>query len=108
MGTDYDAIVVGARCAGAATAMLLARAGHRVLLIDRARLPSEVPQGHFVHKDGPRRLARWGLLERVVAAGGQPVAAVSSHFGDFPLAADDLRVGGVAWGYGPRHGRLDA
>jgi len=45
----YDAIVIGARCAGAATAMLLARRGHRVLLLDRATFPCDVHQGHFIH-----------------------------------------------------------
>ena len=76
--TDFDAIVVGARCAGAATAMLLARAGHRVLLVDRARFPSEIPQGHFIHRHGPPRLARWGLLERIVATGCPPVTEMTS------------------------------
>ena len=65
----YDAIVVGARCAGAATAMLLARKGHRVLLLDRATFPADLPHGHFVHRGGPGWLARWGLLDRVLATG---------------------------------------
>jgi 2-polyprenyl-6-methoxyphenol hydroxylase-like FAD-dependent oxidoreductase len=72
MQYDYDAIIVSARCAGASTAMLLARQGHRVLLIDRARFPSEIPHGHFVHRHGPPRLARWGLLDRIVASGCPP------------------------------------
>ena len=59
----YDAIVVGARCAGASTAMLLARRGHRVLLVDRAKFPSDIPHGHAIHMGGPARLARWGLLD---------------------------------------------
>jgi flavin-dependent dehydrogenase len=54
----YDAIVIGARCAGASTAMLLARSGLDVLLVDRARFPSEIPHGHFIHRHGPARLAR--------------------------------------------------
>src|SRR5262249_34249069 len=62
----YDAIVIGARCAGAVTAMLLARRGHRVLLLDRGVIPSDVHQGHFIHKQGPKLLADWGLLEKVV------------------------------------------
>ena len=70
----YDAIIVGARCAGAATAMLLARRGHKVLLVDRATFPSDVPHGHFLHRRGPARLKRWGLLGRV-AATGAPVLA---------------------------------
>jgi len=57
----YDEIVIGGRCAGAFTAMLLARQGHRVLLLDRGAFPSDVHQGHFIHNHGPKRLADWGL-----------------------------------------------
>ena len=107
MDYEYEAIVVGARCAGASTAMLLARHGHRVLLVDRAHFPSEVPQGHFVHRSGPPRLASWGLLDQVVASGCPPVTTITSHFGDFPLVASNLQLDGVAWGYGPRRRVLD-
>src|SRR5829696_3298504 len=48
----YDAIIVGARCAGAPTAMLLARKGYRVLLVDRASFPSDTPKGHFIQPFG--------------------------------------------------------
>jgi 2-polyprenyl-6-methoxyphenol hydroxylase-like FAD-dependent oxidoreductase len=107
MKQPYDAVVVGARCAGASTALLLARRGHRVLLVDRARFPSEIRRGHFVHRDGPRRLQRWGVLDRIVATGCPPVSSSISNLGDFPLLAEDLVVDGVAWGYGPRRGLLD-
>ena len=59
----YDAIVVGARAAGSPTAMLLARKGHRVLLLDRAEFPSDTLSTHYIHQPGVARLARWGLLE---------------------------------------------
>jgi flavin-dependent dehydrogenase len=107
MDRDYDAIVVGARCAGAATAMLLARRGHRVLMLDRARFPSEIPHGHFVHRHGPVRLASWGLLDRVVATGCPPVTELCSYVGDFRLRARGLSVDGIGLGYGPRRGQLD-
>lgn len=107
MQPDFDTIIVGARCAGASTAMLLARHGHRVLLVDRAHFPSEVPQGHFVHRHGPPRLARWGLLDKIVRSGCPPVASIVSYFGDFRLASNDLELDGVAWGYGPRRSVLD-
>jgi flavin-dependent dehydrogenase len=107
MHFDYDAIIVGARCAGASTALLLARYGHRVLMVDRARFPSDIPHGHFVHRHGPSRLARWGLLDRIVASGCPPVTSMLTCFGDFPLVADNLEVDGVAWGYGPRRAVLD-
>ena len=103
----YDAIVVGARCAGSPVAMLLARRGARVLLVDRATFPSTIPHGHFIHRHGPRRLHRWGLLGRLAAV-SKPVTSMLTDFGDFPLVAHDLEVDGVAWGYGPRRSALDA
>jgi flavin-dependent dehydrogenase len=106
MGTDRDVVVVGARCAGAATAMLLAQRGHRVLMVDRARFPSEVPQGHFIHRHGPQRLQRWGLLDPILA-GCPPITTLTTDFGDFPLVARDLSVDGVPWGCGPRRRVLD-
>ena len=62
----YDAIVVGARCAGAPTAMLLARQGHKVLLLDRDEFPSDIMSTHFLHLPGKLYLHRWGLLDRVM------------------------------------------
>jgi flavin-dependent dehydrogenase len=103
----YDAIVIGARCAGAATAMLLARQGHRVLLLDRGVFPSEVHQGHFIHKHGPGRLADWGLLEKVVATNCPPITTHVTDFGDFPLIGRGIRLNNVAWGYAPRRRQLD-
>jgi flavin-dependent dehydrogenase len=66
--SGYDVIVVGARVAGAATAMLLARRGVRVLLIDRARFPSDTISSHQVQVPGIARLNRWGLLGSLRAA----------------------------------------
>lgn len=60
----YDAIVIGARCAGSPTAMLLARKGYRVLLLDRGSFPSDTLSTHYIHQPGVASLARWGLLER--------------------------------------------
>ena len=66
---SYDAIVVGARCAGSPTAMLLARKGHRVLLVDKATFPSDTMSTHHVHPPGVAALERWGLLERLERRG---------------------------------------
>jgi len=103
----YDAIVIGARCGGASTAMLLARRGHRVLLVDRAVFPSDIPHGHLIHRGGPARLASWGLLERVIATGCPPITAMSSDVGEFALSATDLSVDGVPVAVGPRRTALD-
>jgi len=103
----YDAIVIGGRCGGASTAMLLARRGHRVLLVDRAVFPSDIPHGHLIHRGGPARLASWGLLERVIATGCPPITAMSSDVGEFALSATDLSVDGVPVAVGPRRTALD-
>lgn len=103
----YDAIVGGARCAGAPTAMLLARKGYNVLLVDRATFPSDTPHGHFIHRTDPRALHRWGLLNRLTASGCLAVTSSTLDFGDFPLSGTDLSIHGVAIGYGPRRRVLD-
>jgi flavin-dependent dehydrogenase len=43
----YDAIIVGARCAGSSTAMLLARRGFKILLVDKATFPSDTISTHI-------------------------------------------------------------
>ncbi|HEY8171618.1 MAG TPA: NAD(P)/FAD-dependent oxidoreductase [Dehalococcoidia bacterium] len=65
----YDVIVVGARVAGSPTAMLLARRGHKVLLVDRDAFPSDIMSTHFIHFPGVARLRNWGLLDRLWDAG---------------------------------------
>jgi 2-polyprenyl-6-methoxyphenol hydroxylase-like FAD-dependent oxidoreductase len=82
----YDAIVVGARCAGSPTAMLLARKGYKVLMVDRARFPSDTLSTHILHPPGVASLRRWGLLDRVVATGCPPVHTYAVDFGPFTLS----------------------
>jgi 2-polyprenyl-6-methoxyphenol hydroxylase-like FAD-dependent oxidoreductase len=69
--------------------MLLARRGLEVLLVDRARVPSELPQGTS-SRHGPERLREWGLLDRVLATGCPPIEAIVDDFGDFSLRGNDL------------------
>ncbi len=87
MGEDrYDVIVVGARCAGSPTAMLLARRGHRVLVVDRSTFPSDTVSTHLVHPPGVAALQRWGLLDRVLATGCPPIDTYAFDFGTFALS----------------------
>jgi len=81
----YDAIVVGARCAGSATAMLLARKGLRVLLVDRVTFPSDTLSTHFIHVSGVAALERWGVLGQVRASGCPPIQEMRLDFGPFVL-----------------------
>ena len=103
----YDAIVVGARCAGSPTAMLLARAGHRVLLVDRAELPSDTLSTHFIHPSGVARLKRWGLLPRIAAAGAPPIPHYTLDVGPFALRGTPPPMDGVSDAYCVRRTVLD-
>jgi 2-polyprenyl-6-methoxyphenol hydroxylase-like FAD-dependent oxidoreductase len=82
----YDAIVVGARVAGAPTAMLLARRGHTVLLVDRDRFPSDTMSTHYIHQPGVARLKQWGLLERVLETGAPPIHRLTTARAGIPLS----------------------
>jgi len=103
----YDAIVVGARCAGSPAAMLLARKGYRVLLMDRAGFPSDTLSVHYIHQPGVARLKRWGLLDRIAASNCAPVVRQVVDFGPFALAGSPPPADGVAEGYAPRRTVLD-
>jgi flavin-dependent dehydrogenase len=87
--------------------MLLARRGFDVLLVDRARFPSDIPHGHFIHRHGPRRLRDWGLLDRVLDTGCPPVTMFTTDFGDFAMTGRNLEVDGIPMGLGPRRTALD-
>jgi flavin-dependent dehydrogenase len=107
MNTRFDAIVVGARCAGATSAMLLARAGHRVLLVDRASFPSDTVSTHVIHAPGIAALRRWQLLDQVLATGCPPIDTYSFDFGPFTIAGTPRPVGGSSTAYAPRRTVLD-
>jgi flavin-dependent dehydrogenase len=104
----YDVIVVGARCGGAPTAMLLARAGHRVLLVDRATFPSDMRLStHLVWPAGVARLARWGMLDALVATGCPPLSDSVFDVGPFALRGGFPAVHGHRTAYVPRRRILD-
>jgi 2-polyprenyl-6-methoxyphenol hydroxylase-like FAD-dependent oxidoreductase len=73
---EHEVVVVGGRCAGAPTALLLARAGHDVLVVDRAPVTRDVTSTHSIARGGVVQLHRWGLLDEVLAAGTAPVRSV--------------------------------
>jgi 2-polyprenyl-6-methoxyphenol hydroxylase-like FAD-dependent oxidoreductase len=107
MGRQYDAIVIGARCAGSPTAMLLAHKGYRVLVVDRASFPSDTVSTLLVHAPGVAALARWGLLGQVVASGCPAIGRYSFDFGPFTLAGTPLPWDGTTTAYAPRRTVLD-
>lgn len=103
----YDAIVIGARCAGSPTAMLLARKGYRVLLVDRASFPSDVVNGYYIQQHGAARLKRWGLLDKLGASNCPPLRTITFDLGEFSLIGSPPSADGVAEGYAPRRTVLD-
>ena len=103
----YDAIVVGARCAGAPTAMLLARKGYQVLLVDKATFPSDVSKGIYIHQPGIAQLKRWGLLDRLAASNCPPVGKLALDLGPVTFAGSPPPIDGVGVGYAPRRKVLD-
>lgn len=105
----YDAIVVGARCAGAPTALLLARKGYKVLLLDRGVFPSDMPfSNHYVHQTGSARLKRWGLLDALAATNCPPIRTNHFDYGAFSLTGSPVPAeGGVTEAYAPRRLKLD-
>ena len=105
--TQYDAIVVGARCAGSPTAMLLARQGYEVLVVDRSTFPSDTVSTHMIHAPGIAALDRWGMLDRVVATGCPPIDHYTFDFGPFQITGAPRPVDGHSVGYGPRRIVLD-
>ncbi len=103
----YDVVIVGARAAGAATAMLLARHGISVLALDRAAYGSDTMSTHSLAPAGVRQLSRWGLLDPIRAAGTPTVSTVVFHYG-----ADEVRIPvpprpGMDGLYSPRRTLLD-
>jgi len=102
----YDAIIVGARCAGAATAMLLARKCYRVLLVDKATFPSDTVSTHYIHQPGVASLARWGLLD-AVAATTPRIEQQVFDVGPFALRGTPPPSDGQVAGYAPRRKILD-
>jgi 2-polyprenyl-6-methoxyphenol hydroxylase-like FAD-dependent oxidoreductase len=104
----FDAIIVGARCAGAPTAMLLARKGYRVLLVDKATFPSDTLSTHIVWPHGAEIIDRWGLFGRLRATGCPPIALrLTFDVGPFALKGGVTDTNAGRGGFCPRRTVLD-
>jgi 2-polyprenyl-6-methoxyphenol hydroxylase-like FAD-dependent oxidoreductase len=106
--STHDVVVVGARCAGSATAMLLARRGFDVVVIDRARLPSDTVSTLAIARGGVVQLARWGLLDALLGSGAPPIRQVSFRTGDTEEVRTVKERAGVDLLLAPRRYILDA
>jgi flavin-dependent dehydrogenase len=73
----HDVVVVGGRVAGSATAMLLARLGHDVVVVDQASFPSDTVSTHSIARSGMVQLRRWSLLDQVLDSGAPAIRQVT-------------------------------
>lgn len=104
----YDAIVVGARCAGAASAMLIARAGKKVLMLDRDPAGSDMPMStHMIWHSGVKKLADWGLLDKLMETGCTPMRTFDLDMGEFHLVGKARPAGDVDMALAPKREVLD-
>ncbi|MBP2314564.1 NAD(P)/FAD-dependent oxidoreductase [Azospirillum soli] len=105
---SFDVLVVGARCAGAATAMLMARRGLKVLAIDRGGYGTDTLSTHALMRGGVFQLHRWGLLPRIVEMGTPAVRSTTFHYGDEVVDVPIKPSHGVDALYAPRRTVLDS
>ncbi len=103
----YDVVVAGARVAGAATALLLARAGLRVLVVDPLPRGRDTLSTHALMRGGVLQLHRWGLLERIRSAGTPALGQTTFDYGDEEITVPIKAKGGVDALYAPRRTVLD-
>jgi len=104
----YDVIIAGARCAGAATALLLARQGARVLVLDKSRYGTDTLSTHALMRGAVLQLHRWGLLPAVAGAGTPAVRSTTFHLTDAVTTIPIKPKHGVEALYAPRRAILDA
>jgi 2-polyprenyl-6-methoxyphenol hydroxylase-like FAD-dependent oxidoreductase len=104
---EHEIAVVGARAAGAATAMLAARLGHDVVVVDRALFPSDTLSTHSISRSGVVQLDRWGLLDEVVASGAPAIREVAFHTPEGSLQRTVKESAGVDFLVAPRRHMLD-
>lgn len=105
---DYDVAIVGGRVAGASTALLLARAGLRVIVLERSRVGSDALSTHALMRAGVLQLSRWGILPDLVAAGTPAIRRTVFHYADGGSSHVSLRPSpGVDALYAPRRHLLD-
>lgn len=104
---QYDAIIIGARCGGAPLAMLLARAGHKVLLVDRMAIGSDIMSTHYVKRTGASLLNKWGLLDKVCEIGTPKIERQIFQIGDIKLEGQAPACDGIGFDVTPRRFYLD-
>lgn len=105
--THYDVIIAGARVAGASTALLLARSGLRVLVVDPLPRGRDTLSTHALMRGAVLQLHRWGLLDRVRAAGTPEIPVTTFDYEDETIAVPVKERDGVGALFAPRRTVLD-
>ena len=103
----HDVVIVGGRVAGSATALLLARLGHDVAVVDRASFPSDTVSTHSIARSGVVQLRRWGLLDAVLDSGAPAIRQVTFHAGGESVSRPIRHKAGVGFVVAPRRYVLD-
>jgi flavin-dependent dehydrogenase len=103
----HDVVIVGARVAGSATAMLLARLGHDVVVVDQASFPSDTVSTHSIARSGVVQLRRWGLLDAVLGSGAPAIRQVTFNAGGESISRTIKDKAGVDCLVAPRRYVLD-
>jgi len=106
-GPRYDVVIVGARCAGAALSLLLARSGAKVLVVDRQTYGSDTLSTHALMRGAILQLNRWGLVPEIIAAETPPIHATTFHYGGDAVRVAIKPEHSVACLYAPRRTVLD-
>ena len=105
--TRYDVVIAGARCAGASTAMLLARKGLNVLVVDPGRRGSDTLSTHALMRGAVLQLHRWGLLDALRSAGTPAIRKTTFHYGDETIEVPIKPRDGADALYAPRRTVID-
>src|SRR5215475_10345223 len=103
----YDAVIIGARCAGAATALLLARSGAKVLVVDRQAYGSDTMSTHALMRGAVVQLKRWGLIPEILAASTPEIRSTTFHYGGEAVRVAIKPEHGVDCLFAPRRTVLD-
>jgi flavin-dependent dehydrogenase len=105
--SHHDVVVVGGRVAGSATAMLLARLGHDVVVLDQASFPSDTVSTHSIARSGVVQLRRWGLLNDVLDSGTPAIRQVTFNAAGASVTRTIKDKAGVDFLVAPRRYVLD-
>jgi flavin-dependent dehydrogenase len=103
----HDVVIVGGRVAGSATAMLLARLGHDVVVLDQAAFPSDTVSTHSIARSGVVQLHRWGLLDEILDSGAPAIRQVTFNAGGESVTRTIKDKAGVDFLVAPRRYVLD-